>query len=444
MRRIAPRMAMAATMAGALAWGPLAPGQQRNAATSNAEASMMVRALRANPVTAGYPIQVHAGGPKLVMRGRVGNRAVYDTTIAVAISTGIPFKDELVIDTAVLVPVETTVVSPMASQIISGPLPPFPPTYTTYGYGPAGTPSYVYPPPVMGFVDEPFFGFEPPVISYPPWWQPADEARAQRDAVDRARALAPAGAPAAALQADLPAEVELSIDPRGVGLLRGRVANLEDRIAVGQRLAAIPGVREVINQLEIDPSLPPIDGSEHAVPAPPAARPPIAAGPPAPPRPAPALAGPPTTLGAAFDADPELGPFRLKARVDRGVATIDGDVPTVMEAMKAHLMAGRFPGVTSVVDRLRFRPPVDGEPNPLIGAKAKGDVESYLLAQLKRQSVKGLDVERVSVAGEVLEVHGTIQSESGRDRAEASLRSTPLLRGFQIVPRLRSEAGEGD
>ena len=30
---------------------------------------------------------------------------------------------------------------------------------------------YIYPPPLMGRFDDPFFGFVPPLVSFPPWWR---------------------------------------------------------------------------------------------------------------------------------------------------------------------------------------------------------------------------------------------------------------------------------
>ena len=30
---------------------------------------------------------------------------------------------------------------------------------------------YIYPPPLMGRLDDPFFGFVPPLVSFPPWWR---------------------------------------------------------------------------------------------------------------------------------------------------------------------------------------------------------------------------------------------------------------------------------
>ena len=33
-------------------------------------------------------------------------------------------------------------------------------------------PPYIYPEPLFGYLDEPFYGFEPPLFSFPPWWTP--------------------------------------------------------------------------------------------------------------------------------------------------------------------------------------------------------------------------------------------------------------------------------
>src|SRR5207253_4417464 len=100
-------------------------------------------------------------------------------------------------------------------------------------------PPYLYPPPLFGRYDDPFYGFEPPVISYPPWWGAITTQR-----LDPALAAEPAPvleAPATATSPpseSLPAgTVEMTIDPRGVAVLRGTVSSLAERVAIGQQIA---------------------------------------------------------------------------------------------------------------------------------------------------------------------------------------------------------------
>ena len=42
------------------------------------------------------------------------------------------------------------------------------PGYPSTGF--YGSAPYLYPQPILGKLDDPFYGFEPPVIAYPPWW----------------------------------------------------------------------------------------------------------------------------------------------------------------------------------------------------------------------------------------------------------------------------------
>src|SRR5205814_2221736 len=52
-----------------------------------------------------------------------------------------------------------------------------------------------------------------------------------------------------------------TIDARGCAVLRGAVASLADRIAIGQKIAQTPGVTEVLNLLQVaavaNPDVPP-------------------------------------------------------------------------------------------------------------------------------------------------------------------------------------------
>jgi len=118
---------------------------------------MVLEALRADPLVAPYPIVVSWQNGKVLLTGKVGTKAVYDLAIQSMIDTGIPFRESLVIDTA-----ETYRVAQAATMRGLGPG-----TYQGRGVSPL---PYIYPPPLFGRVDDPFFGLEPPVVSLPAWW----------------------------------------------------------------------------------------------------------------------------------------------------------------------------------------------------------------------------------------------------------------------------------
>src|SRR5437867_2194001 len=60
----------------------------------------LLQALAADPVTAPYHFATELVGGKVVLKGRVGTKTVYDEAIRVAVEGGFPFIDRLVIDTA--------------------------------------------------------------------------------------------------------------------------------------------------------------------------------------------------------------------------------------------------------------------------------------------------------------------------------------------------------
>ena len=128
---------------------------------SRAELTIL-QALMANPITAPYRIATSTRNGRVVLSGRVGTKQIHDVAVQAGIATGYPIRDDLVIDTA-------------AAHRVGRP------GRVTRGWGrgrarlghPAAgrwAPSrYVYPPPLFGRLDDPFFGFEPPLVSYPPW-----------------------------------------------------------------------------------------------------------------------------------------------------------------------------------------------------------------------------------------------------------------------------------
>jgi osmotically-inducible protein OsmY len=118
---------------------------------------IMVRALRANPLTAPYAINVAWRDGIVILSGRVGTKLVHDAAVQMAIAFGFRFRDDLVIDTA-----ETFRVAMSAT-----------PSMTGYGALAPNLSSsyYVYPQPLFGWLDDPFFGMQPPVVSFAPWWR---------------------------------------------------------------------------------------------------------------------------------------------------------------------------------------------------------------------------------------------------------------------------------
>ena len=96
---------------------------------------------------------------KVVLSGIVGTKQVHDAAVRLAIAMGIPFRDDLVIDTGA-----AAAVAQAAGAAVGG-----------YGGAMPGTLSnsspYIYPPPLFGRLDDPFFGYVPPLVSFPPWWR---------------------------------------------------------------------------------------------------------------------------------------------------------------------------------------------------------------------------------------------------------------------------------
>jgi hypothetical protein len=118
---------------------------------------VVLSAMRSNPLTASYPIMVNWQKGKVILSGRVGTKQVHDAAVRMAIDIGVPFRDDLVIDTGL-----AHAVAQSAGAVMGG-----------GGGGSMGAQSaspYVYPPPLFGRLDDPFFGYVPPLISFPPWW----------------------------------------------------------------------------------------------------------------------------------------------------------------------------------------------------------------------------------------------------------------------------------
>jgi len=422
--------------------------------------------LQANPVTAPYNLSTAYRGGQVVISGGVGSKQIHDIAIRLAIATGYPIRDDLVIDTALAHRVAAAQAQILAQSGAPGVRSPV----LAPSLGISGGLPYVYPPPLFGRIDDPFFGFEPPLLSYPPWW-PAVVARAQQAApppASSANASAPAGAgvdlsgtgsapesgptaPFTVAVGPRPQDgtIEMTIDPRGYAVLRGTVPTLADRVAIGQKIAQTAGVSEVLNLLQVatqaSPESPP-PPRPAAAEAGPALQPPAGAAPPQDPN---AAAHEPAIIvdgGAlndrltqAFARRPALAGLPFKVTVRDGVATLSGKVPTVYEAMLAFRVVEQTPGIRDVVDRLEFVVPDGDRHNPLIKQGRPEDVEPYLTAQIRRHLGDLAHLDRIRVLGDTLELWGSLVHAEDRPRLDAVLRSIAVLRGFRLEPHFDVE-----
>jgi hypothetical protein len=361
-------------------------------------------ALAANPTIAPYQLATSMDRQgRVVVSGRVGSKGIYDVVIRTLIALGVPFVDRLVIDTAMGLPVATP-------AVVARPL--------------------LYPPPLMGRVDEPFLGFEPPVIAYPPWWGPLSAQRRAEPAAPTPVAPSP----------ERPAPPRPFDEP-------------PPATAPGQGQGPGPGAA---NDREDQPPPPPRPfDQQDAMPGPPPPQPPVrprmVPPPPAPGVPIAPVPGPTAAATAAGStasrADQAVRRALAADVVDDvqvtittdGTATLAGELPSVYEAMLAFRAVEKTPGVSALVDRLRFPvPSPDGE-NPLITRGRPEDVEPYLEAQLARHLGDQAHIDRVRVQADLLQIVGTVPEQDDRARVLAVLRSLPILRGYRIDPSFQAE-----
>ena len=528
----------------------------------------LLQALQANPATAPYPFSTEPRGSKILLRGRVGAKIVHDVAVRMAIDLGVPVEDAIIIDTAFNPPGGRggfgTVPGPgpnLAGGNGFGGPPAFgnygavPPGYGGngiygagggippgaggygapamgggYGAGSAGlgggyggmmspiasfpsagsyggAPSLL-PPPIFGRYDDPFYGFDPPAVVYPPWWGGLNAQRVQSNAGFNGNGMnqgmnpgmganpsglpggvaatgplgtapgttfnnfgaannanqdagSPTSPPANATETDIgpipDGTIDMEIDGNGIATLRGAVPSLNERLAIGQRVAQTAGVSQVINLLTIKPSLSKLGtgtGNANANNPPP---PPVPVDGPAiePAAVSPAIVSTPRSAtvtprsGAKPDAtgDNAVTDRATRALADRaavigapvqvkvrdGVAQLSGKVGSVYEAMLAYRSVQQTPGVRSIDDRLEFPVP-DGTngSNPLIDKGRPEDVEPYLEAQIRRQVGDIAHIDRLRLQADVLDLRGTLARTEDRDRFDAILRSMPLLRGYQV------------
>ncbi len=445
--------------------GASAPAPQAKSQALSAEA-VVLQALASNPVTSPYVFGAGRKDGKLVLTGRVGTKQVHDSAVRVAMNVTPYIDDRIVIDTA---EVYRAALNQSQNLYAGGrPSTAYGPMSGSYSYRGGGQPIY-YPQPLFGRVDDPFFGFEPPPISYPPWWGIVAQRRGDPYAAPVLDPYSPIGpdpgpaptnsstptpqpspataTPSTSAKGDT---IEMTLDPRGVAVLRGTVPTMNDRVAIGQKVAQMSGVREVVNLLNTrDNGDEPETSATRSKDVPPP--PPVPAEQPNPgATPAPGASGEALQvrqtddsierrLAANLSRRASAEGSSVKSSVRDGVAYLSGKVPTALEAMSAFRTAQQTIGVREVSDRLEFSVPDGQKENPLITKGRPEDVEPYLEAQIRRQVGDRAHIDRVRVNGDHLTIHGTIVRDTDKPRVVAILRSMPLLRGFTIEATLVGE-----
>jgi osmotically-inducible protein OsmY len=421
-------------------------------------------AVRSNPVTASYPIFATLQKGKVILAGRVGSKQVHDAAVRMAIDIGVPFRDDLVIDTGMAHMVAQTGGAGMAG---AGPSPGMQASRSVQAVYP-----YVYPPPLFARLDDPFFGFVPPLLSFPPWWsrgpqtgsmvQPrmspsADPNAAQAPVGAPSKPSNPNGAPIAGwrpLELDpVKGQVDIVVDISGQVFLRGSVLSEEAAREIVESARSVPGVSAVYSELQVvprranpddQPPPPPVPIEPNA-PRPDGPAPALA---PASAGPAPAIvparaksAGTPIALDSqaltrrvvgSLERRPPSNGLPVKVRSTDGVITLSGQVPSAYEAMLVYRAVEQTPGVREIIDRLEFTVPDEDHPNPLLRKGPPEDVERYLASQIRRHVGDLAHIDRIQARGNLLEIRGTIDNAADQERLLAILRSISVLHGFQL------------
>ncbi len=438
------------------------PSHQSFAAdpTPDPKAVAILQALQSNPLTAPYRFAVTPVGRQYALSGRVASKQAHDVAIRLMIALGYPVRDDLTIDTsegfrvAIQAQMQAQLQAPTQAQTQLPPLSGY-----ANGMGLASTGySYVFPQFLFGRLDNPFFGMEPPLVTYPPWTA-AVNAHREAQNVANLNDPGPAAAPAAGNAQPVPANaallpnggqlanpIEMTLDSRGNATLRGKVPTFADRVALGQEVARTPGIIQVTNFLEVDPNVRPLVSETPPPPPTPALLPiPAPEAKPSPPVVQDGRAAEKPTILPDGDAlagrvveaiarRPALATASIRVSTRDGIATLSGNLPSSYEAMLAFRAAQQTPGVRDVIDRLQFPIPDTDQPNPLREKGRPDDVEAYLLAQIRRQVGDLAHVDQVRVHGDALEIRGSVSRADDVVRAEAALRSIPLVRGFRLEP----------
>jgi hypothetical protein len=421
--------------------------RSRETASPPRPEAIVLNAIRANPVTAPYFIKAAWRRGAVELSGKVGTKQVHDVAVRTAIDLGIPFRDNLVIDTgeAHRIAGDYAAPTPAASALAQ-----------EYSSSP-----YIYPPPLMGRLDDPFFGYSPPLVSFPPWWQRRVESgpmvkprRVPDETTPSKPALSDAAGPNRApadsrwkpFEVDpVKGQVEITVDAAGQVFLRGVVASEEIRREIEEAARSVPGVTRVESQFQVQPRRAEADTPPPPVPQPPTPIPGLPnRGPGAVSQANPkVLALKPVAQDSetlsrrvvgAFEQRPETAEMPVKVRSSDGVVTLSGQVPTAFEAMMVYRTAQKTPGVRDIVDRLEFVVPDEDHTNPLLRNGRPEDIEPYLVSQVRRHIAELAHLDRVHVQGDTIELRGTLPHAENQNRVLAILRSIPVLQGYKLEP----------
>jgi osmotically-inducible protein OsmY len=430
------------------------PAQAQGVSSLPRPDQLVLGAIRSNPVTAPYPITATWQKGKVILSGRVGSKQVHDAAVRMAIDIGVPFRDDLVIDTGTAHMVAQSAAAVMGGNVAGA-------------QGRESVYPYVYPPPLFGRVDDPFFGYVPPLVSFPPWWSrgnqtgPMVQPGRAADATPAGNGPSPVGPQSAwqPLEVDpVKGQVEVSVDISGQVFLRGAVISEQAAREIIDAARSVPGISNVVSELQViprrDPAADkpppppmPMEGQDRPGPAPKAAASPDPAILPARPRPA-GAASAPFALDSqalsrrvidALERRPQAAGLPVKVRSADGVVTLAGQVPTVLEAMLVYRATQQTPGVREIIDRLEFMVPDEDHPNPLLQRGRPEDVEPYLASQIRRHVGDLAHIDRILAHGNVLDLHGTIEKAGDQERLLAILRSIPVLYGFKLETRFNPE-----
>ncbi len=444
---------------------------------------LVLSAIRAHPLTGAYPISVTWRKGAVVLSGGVGTKEVHDVAVRLAIAAGSPVRDDLVIDTGLAHAVSVGAAAAGAGMS---------------AFPRVGSSSpYIYPPPLMGRLDDPFFGYVPPLVSFPPWWRrridsypmprpgtmpgnvapgnagPGNAAPANAGPGTLAQNGAPAGpngAPGGWQPFDVApvqGQVDITVDASGQVFLRGVVTSEAAGREIEEAARSVPGVSRVQSQFQViprragDENPPPREGDPveprrvGADDPPPPPEPMVLPGEPerpAPGSPAPGRAKALASAPAALDAQKltqrvvaSLGrrapaaELPVKVRSSDATVMLTGRVPSAYEAMIVYRAAQQTPGVHEIVDRLEFSVPDEDHPNPLIQKGRPEDLEPYLGSQIRRHVGDLAHIDRIQAHGDTIAIHGTLSEGQDRDRLLAILRSIPVLHGFRLEAELTPE-----
>jgi len=390
-------------------------------------AQAVVDALRSNPLLLPYAIRVTPKKGAMVLSGKVGTKQVHDMAVRTVIDLGFIPKDDLVIDTA-----EAHRVA--LDQSYAGPVQGLQQRTGT-------SPYFVYPPPLFGRLDDPFWGFEPPILSFPPGYSRLPEPGMTYAGGPAESDRRPAAGP-------IKGQVQLIVDSAGQVVLSGVVATEEDRRTIEQEARSSPGVTRVFNELKVanrvDPPPPPrpIDDPEAA----PHAQSPSPAEERAGKKPEAAdrvtAADGGRLTGRAVQALERRSMLKdspISVQSSNDVVTLSGEVPTAYEAMLAYRAVEQTPGVREVVDKLQYQLPDENHHNPLREKARPDDLEPYLTFHIRRHAGDVAHIDRVRVRGDVVEVRGSLLPGEDQARLAATLRSIPLLRDFRIEPSFTTD-----